>query len=219
MDDRSFSMDELNDIACSGKAMDYNDVIVLLHASDFTELYEQGECLRKVIDILDDKQRTPDEEFFLGYAWYHLPEDKVDSALRNEAVEVHLNKSLASGIDFKNYLYAKELLGCQYYDTGKYEESLTIFSSFEDDCFLKAFHQRWRDVKIAELKLSCVLRLGRVNEIRGSVEILYKVIMQHGVMLEGEHDDLSVHIADPTELIETLEDVFVNKKSDCNKRT
>jgi hypothetical protein len=212
----SFSMDELNDIACSGKAMKYDNAIILIHASDFIGLYEPDECLRKAIDILENKQRTPDEEYLLGYAWYNLSEDKVDPVVRNEAVEYHLNKSLDCDESFRNYLYAKELLGCQYYDVGKYEKSFSLLSGFENDCFLKSYHQGWRDVKIAELKLSCILRLGRVSEIRGCVETLYKVIvmvMQRDDTLKGGYNDLEDPFADPTELIKTLEDISATLKN------
>jgi hypothetical protein len=201
---------ESSEIISSGKALDHDNVFDLVYAG-IVDPHKSVDCLRKAIHILDSKKRTADEEYLLGYAWYNLPNDAVDISVRSFFVEKHLKKALEAGKKSTNYLYAKELLGCQYYDVGQYEAALSIFLTFEKNAFAKHFNQSWRDVKLAELKLCCSLRLNRINEIESHVKALFEIFC--AVRDNKQIDDISsFDLAFPTELIQTLEAILKSEK-------
>ncbi|MDR2166020.1 MAG: hypothetical protein LBO79_10495 [Zoogloeaceae bacterium] len=212
IENQKHSADEINDIVASGEALKYDDIEILIEAgTSVINPSESTDCLRKAIFLLNNKKRTPDEEYFLGYAWYHLPDNAVDSVERNRIVEEQLKKTVGYGEGCANYMYAKELLGCQYYDVGQYEAALSIFLTFEKDAFMKNFNQGWRDVKLAELKLCCSLRLNRIHEIESRVEALFDIFC---IVLGNKQDDnvFSSDLALPAELIQTLEAILKNEQ-------
>ncbi|MDR0716054.1 MAG: hypothetical protein LBF50_01385 [Azoarcus sp.] len=172
-----------------------------------TDSLESVACLRKAIGILNGKKRTPEEEYLLGYAWYHLPNNIEGIEERDQIVEIQLKKALEFGKRNANYLYAKELLGCQYYDIGQYDAALSLFSTFENDTFSKHYDQKWKDIKIAELKLCCILRLGRIAEIEVNVKYLYDIFemsIDDVSINNGQDAGFSINLAHPSELIDTL---------------
>jgi tetratricopeptide (TPR) repeat protein len=201
---------KISDIIASGKALEHDDVFILIYAG-IIDSQKSAEYLRKAIHILNDKKRTPDEEYLLGYAWYNLPDNTTDVTERHFFVEKHLKNTLRAGKNCANYLYAKELLGCQYYDVGQYEAALSIFLTFEKDAFTRHFNQGWRDVKLADLKLCCSLRLNRTNEIESRVKALFDVFR---IVFDNKQDDniSSSDLALPTELIQTLKAILRNEE-------
>jgi hypothetical protein len=90
--------------------------------------------------------------FARGYAWYLMPED---SQQRHEQVLRHLGDAIRQQPE---HPYARLYLAHHYFDLGQHALALPILREFAPSYFA-GFGQAWRDVKIAELIVCCVIEV------------------------------------------------------------
>lgn len=102
-------------------------------------------------------------QYILGYAYYQLID--VESAALTRS-EQSLTAALAQD---PNDNYAKLYLGHLAFDSSRYEAALQWFGSIPDRAF--SLHgQSWRDLKRQELRICCLVRLGKVDLIATEFE-------------------------------------------------
>lgn len=124
----------------------------------------RSQLLEQAISALSapDTAHTAETHYALGYAWYLHPQE---AAIRDSKVTWHLQKALE--ID-PGHRFARLYLGHYYYDRRRFADALAALSSLEDDEFA-ALGQVWRDAKVAELLLCCMLQLGDRSRIQETV--------------------------------------------------
>jgi tetratricopeptide (TPR) repeat protein len=130
---------------------------------------------------------TAETNYAFGFAWYLHPEDLET---RNDKVARHLQNALEIDPDHK---FALLYLGHHYYDRRQFADALDVLSSFQDREF-SALGQGWRDSKVSELILCCMLQLGDRKNIHHAVYRFCDALTQCD---EGMHPN-------PDELAQTL---------------
>jgi len=122
----------------------------------------------------NEAERTAKTCFALGYAWYLLPED---SQIRHEQVLRNLGEALR--LQPENP-YARLYLAHHYFDLGQFALALPILREFRPD-FFEGFDQGWRDVKIAEMALCCILEMHETDKVEAAMaDFLERTRRVHG---------------------------------------
>ena len=135
-------------------------------AESIDDLDVKRAALMAAIKLLATKcNKSAEDSYALGYAWYLMPDDTKErevETLRHLTEAVHLQPK---------HSYARLYLAHFYFDTSKYALALPTLTDFNTDEFT-AHGQDWRDVKVAELILCCVLELRDEARIAGAVQEL-----------------------------------------------
>jgi tetratricopeptide (TPR) repeat protein len=119
-------------------------------ATDFLAKREALENAIAQLEKMDDS--SADIEYALGYCWYLMPDD---AHVRLVQAQSHLQAALRL---MPEHLYARLYLAHCYFDLKRYADALSLLDTFGAGVFAHK-GQAWRDVKVAELALACVLEL------------------------------------------------------------
>ncbi len=105
----------------------------------------------------------PRAQYILGYCYYNLVDVEPEAASRSEqAFLAALEKNPDDD-------YAKLYLGHLAFDLSQFELALRWFDSIPNQAF-SAHGQPWRDLKRQELRICCLVRLGRNESITSEFE-------------------------------------------------
>ncbi|MDR2260168.1 MAG: hypothetical protein LBE06_04380 [Azoarcus sp.] len=127
-------------------------------------------ALRAAIGLLAEMDApSADVSYALGYAWYLMPDETEE---RRRQVFRHLDAALQK---MPEHLYARMYLAHHYFDTSQYAFALPILQGFGPEDFA-AKGQEWRDVKVAELILVCLLELHDDIRIPSAVQYLFECV-------------------------------------------
>ena len=86
--------------------------------------------------------------------------------------------------DFENAMFAKAYLAHIYYDLKEFNHCLDMIEQIPDNYFLKlSSHQNWRDLKIQELKICCLIKLKIFSDFEF---ILHSYLLK--ISRSSEHD-------------------------------
>jgi tetratricopeptide (TPR) repeat protein len=106
----------------------------------------------QLTDALTRYPENADLHHMLGLCWYW---DDQDSKNGKPGAE----QAFKSALEFKStHQFANLYLGHVYFDTGKYDAALNLFSKADANYF-ESLEQHWRNIKNAELILCCRLYL------------------------------------------------------------
>ena len=103
--------------------------------------------------------------FARGYAWYLMPED---SQQRHEQVLRHLGEAIRQQ---PQHPFARLYLAHHYFDLAQYALALPILREFSPT-FFAGHGQPWRDVKIAEMIVCCVIEVRDESTIGAAMKDL-----------------------------------------------
>lgn len=137
--------------------------VLIEEAEAATDSGQRQTLLESAIGLLEDgAERSAKICFALGYAWYLLPED---SQIRHEQVLRNLGEALRQQPENP---YARLYLAHHYFDLGQFALALPILQEFRPD-FFEGFGQGWRDVKIAEMALCCILEMHETAKVEAAM--------------------------------------------------
>jgi hypothetical protein len=95
-----------------------------------------------------------------------MPDDAQE---RLEQAQQYLLAALRSA---PKHLYARLYLAHCYFDSARYADSLSLLDAFDSAAFAEK-GQAWRDVKVAELALVCVLELRQSTLVSKAIQELF----------------------------------------------
>lgn len=108
---------------------------------------------------------STDVAYALGYSWYLMPDDSEE---RRAQILRHLGATLRA---MPTHLYARLYMAHHYFDTAQFSLALDILRTFGAADFA-AKAQEWRDVKVAELILACLIELRDEIQIQSAAQNL-----------------------------------------------
>jgi tetratricopeptide (TPR) repeat protein len=112
--------------------------------------------------------RTADGAYLLGYVLYQLGSSAPGGLERAEQL-------LRSALNTEpNHAYARLYLGHIAFDAGSFSEALSHFDELKNDAFSRK-GQAWRDLKIQELRICCLLQLRQVAHLTDEFERLLQL--------------------------------------------
>jgi len=121
---------------------------------------------RRVVALAEaDTSSPPSAEvtYLAGYGLYCL----VDvEPLVLEQAERWLKRAVALRPDHR---FAQLYLAHIAFDDGRFEEALVLLNSVPSDAFA-AIDQRWRDLKVQELRICCLVQLSRLEALGTAFE-------------------------------------------------
>lgn len=137
--------------------------LLIEQAESTNDLATKRAALTEAIVRLPATAAKPAElAYALGYAWYLMPENTEE---RRVQTQQHLTEALRLQ---PNHLYARLYLAHHYFDTNQFALALPLLVAFDAREF-SALGQGWRDVKVAELILCCLLELGDEGRLVSAV--------------------------------------------------
>ena len=137
--------------------------LLIERAESTNDLAAKRAALTEAIVRLPTTAAKPAElAYALGYAWYLMPEHTEE---RRALTHQHLTEALRLE---PNHLYARLYLAHHYFDIDQFALALPLLVEFDAKEF-SALGQEWRDVKVAELILCCLLGLRDESRLAGAV--------------------------------------------------
>lgn len=124
------------------------------------------ELWRKVVSLAAEDPavlREPGSQYILGYGYYHLIDLEPEAPTHSE------QSFIAALAQDPNDNYAKLYLGHLAFDSSQYEMALRWFDSIPDQTFT-GYGQSWRDLKRQELRICCLVHLGKADSITSEFE-------------------------------------------------
>jgi tetratricopeptide (TPR) repeat protein len=110
-------------------------------------------------------ETSAEAAYALGYAWYLMLDE-------TEARRVEVLKHLGEALRLQpTHLYARLYLAHTHFDAARFDLALPILLGF-DACDFSNRGQAWRDVKVAELALCCLLELHDDARLASAVQEL-----------------------------------------------
>ncbi|OFN77313.1 hypothetical protein [Neisseria sp. HMSC064E01] len=128
--------------------------------TEVIELTEEHQTKLILIDyLLNNFLNLNNHPYLLGYNLYlkaSLSEDKNRISLLEQA-KFSFEKATS---DSENAMFAKVYLAHVYYDLEEFNHCLDMIEQIPNNYFSKLpSHQNWRDLKIQELKICCLIKL------------------------------------------------------------
>lgn len=128
-------------------------------AESATDVEDRRHALERAIEAFEALgEDSAKVSFARGYAWYLMPED---SQLRHEQVLRNLGEAIRQQ---PQHPFARLYLAHHYFDLGQYVLALPILREFTPE-FFSGYGQAWRDVKVAEMVLCCVIEVRDENTV------------------------------------------------------
>jgi hypothetical protein len=125
------------------------------------ELIDDTKIKIQLIDyLLNNLLNIDKNHYLLGYTLYlksNLMEGK-DRILILEQAKYPLKQAIM--LDYENAIFAKAYLVHVHYDLKEFTDALCLIEQILKNYFAKLpSNQNWRDIKIQELKISCLINL------------------------------------------------------------
>ena len=152
--------------------------------TDVIELTEENRTKLILIDyLLNNLLNLNNYPYLLGYNLYlkaNLSEDKNRISLLEQA-KIPFKKATS---DSEDAMFTKAYLAHIYYDLKEFNHCLDMIEQIPDNYFSKLFsHQNWRDLKIQELKICCLIKLKIFSDFEF---ILHSYLLK--ISRSSEHD-------------------------------
>ena len=152
--------------------------------TEVIELTEENRTKLIFIDyLLNNLLNLNNYPYLLGYNLYlkaNLSEDKNRISLLEQA-KIPFKKATS---DSENAMFAKAYLAHIYYDLKEFNHCLDMIEQIPDNYFSKlSSHQNWRDLKIQELKICCLIKLKIFSDFEF---ILHSYLLK--ISRSSEHD-------------------------------
>ena len=170
--------------------------------TEVIELTEENRTKLILIDyLLNNLLNLNNYPYLLGYNLYlkaNLSEDKNRISLLEQA-KIPFKKATS---DSENAMFAKAYLAHIYYDLKEFNHCLDMIEQIPDNYFSKlSSHQNWRDLKIQELKICCLIKLKIFSDFEF---ILHSYLLK--ISRSSEHD-----IPIPIELSNAMKNIKQSK--------
>lgn len=143
-----------------------NPTELIAAAEAETDAGSRNQFLQEAIDLLSQKPaESADALYALGYAWYLLP---TGTGGRQERISANLEEALRKD---PGHAYARLYLAHHNFDDGNFAKALPLLDSLSPTAFEER-GQAWRDVKVAELVVCCLIELKATERLGLAIQIL-----------------------------------------------